>query len=46
MGYYQGFGGRLVLQTDFVPATPQPAPTLSRGGHGELPVETDHDAAT
>ncbi len=24
MGYYQGLGGRLVLQTDFVAATPQP----------------------
>ena len=24
MGYYQGLGGRLLLQTDFVTATPQP----------------------
>jgi hypothetical protein len=24
MGYYQGLGGRLVVQTDFVAATPQP----------------------
>ena len=31
MGYYQGLGGRLVTQTDFVPATPQAAPELAPG---------------
>ncbi|HTU39271.1 MAG TPA: N,N-dimethylformamidase beta subunit family domain-containing protein [Acidimicrobiales bacterium] len=37
MGYYQGYGGRLVLQTDFVPATPQPAPTVSAAGTVSCP---------
>jgi hypothetical protein len=29
MGYYQGLGGRLVLETDFVAATPQPPPVTN-----------------
>ncbi len=37
MGYYQGHGGRLLLQTDFVAATPQPAPTLSAAGTVSCP---------
>ena len=37
MGYYQGYGGRLLLQTDFVPAVPQPAPTLSADGTVSCP---------
>ena len=31
MGYYQGFGGRLVWQSDFVPAGVQPAPVHTPG---------------
>jgi hypothetical protein len=31
MGYYQGFGGRLVWQSDFVPAGVQPAPVHAPG---------------
>jgi hypothetical protein len=31
MGYYQGLGSRLVLQTDFVAAKPQPAPVVTPG---------------
>ena len=31
MGYYQGLGGRLVCQSDFVPATPQPPPVVTPG---------------
>jgi hypothetical protein len=31
MGYYQGLGGRLVVQTDFVAAKPQPAPVVTPG---------------
>jgi hypothetical protein len=31
MGYYQGLGGRLVAQTDFVAATPQGAPEITPG---------------
>ena len=31
MGFYQGLGGRLVLQTDFVPASVQPAPVVAAG---------------
>jgi hypothetical protein len=31
MGYYQGFGGRLVYQSDMVAAGQQPAPTVSDG---------------
>jgi hypothetical protein len=31
MGYYQGLGGRLIYQSDLVPAGPQPAPTVSLG---------------
>ena len=27
MGYYQGLGGRLIVQTDFLPAGEQPAPS-------------------
>ncbi|MBV8462901.1 MAG: hypothetical protein JO368_06385, partial [Acidimicrobiales bacterium] len=29
MGYYHGLGGRLVVQTDFVAAKPQPAPVVA-----------------
>ncbi len=31
MGYYQGLGGRLIMQTDFVAAKPQPAPVVTPG---------------
>jgi hypothetical protein len=31
MGYYQGLGGRLITQTDFVPAKVQAAPVVSLG---------------
>jgi hypothetical protein len=31
MGYYQGLGGRLIYQSDMVPAGAQPAPTVSPG---------------
>jgi hypothetical protein len=31
MGYYQGSGGRLVWQSDFVPAAQQPAPVFTPG---------------
>ena len=31
MGYYQGLGGRLVVQTDFVPAKVQAAPVVTPG---------------
>jgi hypothetical protein len=31
MGYYQGSGGRLVWQSDFVPAGQQPAPVITPG---------------
>src|ERR1700686_1726839 len=31
MGFYQGLGGRLVVQTDFVAARPQPAPVVTPG---------------
>jgi hypothetical protein len=31
MGYYQGLGGRLIVQTDFVPATVQAAPVVTFG---------------
>jgi hypothetical protein len=31
MGYYQGLGGRLFLQTDFVPAKVQAAPVVTPG---------------
>ena len=37
MGYYQGLGGRLVVQTDFVPAGPQPAPVVSSSGTVSCP---------
>ena len=31
MGYYQGLGGRLIVQTDFVPAKVQAAPVVTPG---------------
>ena len=31
MGYYQGLGGRLIVQTDFVPAAVQAAPVVAPG---------------
>jgi hypothetical protein len=31
MGFYQGLGGRLVMKTDFVPATVQAAPVVTPG---------------
>ena len=31
MGYYQGLGGRLIVQTDFVPAAVQAAPVVTPG---------------
>jgi hypothetical protein len=37
MGYYQGLGGRLLLQTDFVPATPQPPPVTNSLGTVSCP---------
>ena len=37
MGYYQGFGGRLLLQTDFVSATAQPAPVTNNLGTVSCP---------
>ena len=44
MGYYQGLGGRLVVQTDFVPGRT----AAGTGGlvqrDRELPVEADDDA--
>ena len=45
MGYYQGLGGRLVVQTDFVPAKVQAAPGgHARRRHGDLPVVAHPDA--
>ena len=40
MGYYQGLGGRLLLQTDFVSATPQPAPVTNSLGTVSCPWKT------
>ena len=41
MGYYQGLGGRLIVQTDFIPAKVQAAPVVTPGyRHGHLPVVT------
>ncbi len=37
MGYYQGLGGRLMLQTDFVSATAQPAPVTNSLGTVSCP---------
>lgn len=37
MGYYQGLGGRLVMQTDFVAAGAQPAPVVSPDGTVSCP---------
>lgn len=37
MGYYQGLGGRLLVQTDFVAATPQPAPVTNSLGTVSCP---------
>jgi hypothetical protein len=37
MGYYQGLGGRLVVQTDFVAAGAQPAPVTSPDGTVSCP---------
>ena len=37
MGYYQGLGGRLLLQTDFVSATAQPAPVTNSLGTVSCP---------
>jgi hypothetical protein len=37
MGYYQGLGGRLLLQTDFVPATAQPPPVTNSLGTVSCP---------
>jgi N,N-dimethylformamidase beta subunit-like protein len=37
MGYYQGLGARLVEQTDFIPAGPQPAPVVSSAGTVSCP---------
>jgi hypothetical protein len=37
MGYYQGLGGRLQLQTDFVAATPQPPPVTNSLGTVSCP---------
>jgi len=31
MGFYQGLGGRLIVQTDFVPARAQAAPVVTPG---------------
>ena len=31
MGFYQGLGGRPIVQTDFIPAEVQPAPVVSPG---------------
>ncbi len=31
MGFYQGLGGRLIVQTDFLPAGLQPAPVVAPG---------------
>ncbi len=31
MGFYQGLGGRLIVQTDFLPAGRQPAPVVAAG---------------
>ena len=45
MGYYQGLGGRLVVQTDFVAAKAQPAPVVTPGiGTVSLPVVAHHHA--
>ena len=37
MGYYQGLGGRLLLQTDFVSATAQPPPVTNSLGTVSCP---------
>ena len=37
MGYYQGLGGRLFLQTDFVAAGAQPAPAVNSAGTVSCP---------
>ena len=37
MGYYQGLGGRLFLQTDFVAAGAQPAPVVNSAGTVSCP---------
>jgi hypothetical protein len=37
MGYYQGSGGRLVWQSDFVPAGQQPAPVITSAGTVSCP---------
>ena len=37
MGYYQGYAGRLLLQTDFVAATPQPPPVTDSLGTVSCP---------
>jgi hypothetical protein len=37
MGYYQGLGGRLVLETDFAAATPQPPPVTNSLGTVSCP---------
>ncbi len=45
MGYYQGLGSRLVVQTDFVAAKPQPAAGRHpRHRHGVVPVDAHHHA--
>ena len=45
MGYYQGLGGRLIVQTDFVAAKAQPAPVVTPGmGTVTLPVVAHPDA--
>ena len=31
MGFYQGLGGRLIMQTDFVPGKVQAAPVVTPG---------------
>ncbi len=41
MGYYQGLGGRLAWQSDFVPAGTQPAPVLTPGT-GTVSCPWDH----
>ena len=44
MGYYQGLGGRLIVQTDFVAAQAQPAPVVTAGvGTVSLPVVAHPD---
>ena len=37
MGYYQGLGGRLAWQSDFVPARAQPAPVVTSAGTVSCP---------